>query len=111
VPDPFGSKPRTVSSRWNAATARRQGEPTRRPPGSQTRSRRHRDSTGTRESLISFLSTQARNKTGQPVGVHRDNKAPPGKARRSAGSIQAVKRGDDRCEGTSWLAKEPRKSV
>jgi hypothetical protein len=45
------------------------------------------------------------------VGVHRETKAPAGKARRSAGSIQSAKRGDDRYEGTSWIAKEPRKGV
>ena len=77
------------------------GEPSRRPPGSQTRSRRYRDSTGTRESLISLLSTQARITSGQPVGVHRVIKAPAGKARGSAGSILVLKRGDDRYEGTS----------
>jgi hypothetical protein len=35
------------------------------------------------------------------VGVHRVIKAPAGKARRSAGSILVLKRGDDRYEGTS----------
>ena len=54
-----------------------------------------------RESLISLLSTQARINAGQPVGVHRDIKAPVGKARGSAGSILVLKRGDDRYEGTS----------
>ena len=54
-----------------------------------------------RESLISLLSAQARIKTGEPVGVHRDIKAPAGKARGSAGSILVLKRGDDRYEGTS----------
>ena len=102
---PFGSKRRTVSSCWNAAAARRQGEPSRRPPGSKARSRRHRDSAETRESLISLVSTQARIKTGQPAGVHRVTKAPAGKARGSAGSILVLKRGDDRYEGTSGHRK------
>ena len=53
-----------------------------------------------RESLISLLSTQARIKAGQPVGVHRVTKAPAGKARGSAGSILDDKRGDDRYEET-----------
>jgi len=64
-----------------------------------------RDDTGIarekRESLISLLSTQARITPGKPVGVHRVIKAPAGKARRSAGSILVLKRGDDRYEGTS----------
>jgi hypothetical protein len=35
-------------------------------------------------------------------------KAPPGKARRPAGSIHRTKRGDDRYGGTSGNAKELR---
>jgi hypothetical protein len=50
-------------------------------------------------------------KRGNPGESTATSKLPTGKARRSAGSILAIKRGDDRYEGTSWIAEEPRKSV
>ena len=76
--------------------SRRGGHRGRRPAHDDTGIAREK-----RESLISLLSTQARIKTGKPVGVHRETKAPAGKARGSAGSILVLKRGDDRYEGTS----------
>jgi len=112
MPAPWGWEPRTVSGRWNAVSAPSLWA----RPGGGHRGRRpdhagQRDNTGTRESLISLLSRQSRisAEPKAPRGVHRVTKAPPGKARRPAGSIHRTKRGDDRYGGTSGNAKELRK--
>ena len=111
MPDPQGWEPRTVSGRWNAVSApslwARQGGGHR---GRRPDHAGQRDTTGTRESLISLLSRQSRISAEPSAlrGVHRALTAPPGEARRPAGSLQRTKRGDDRYGGTSGNAEELR---
>jgi len=112
MPEPWVWELRTVSRRWNAVSAlslsARQGRGHR---GRRPDHAGQRDNTGTRESLSSLLSRTSRisAEPKAPRGAHRVTKAPPGKARRPAGSIHRPKRGDDRYGGTSGNAKELRR--
>jgi hypothetical protein len=114
MPAPWVWELRTVSGRWNAVSAlslsARQGRGHR---GRRPDHAGQRDNTGTRERLISLLSRKSRisAEPKAPRGAHRVTKAPPGKARRPAGSIHRTKRGDDRYGGTSGNAKELRMGV
>ena len=111
MPEPRVWELRTVSRRWNAVSAlslsasQGRGHRGRRPDHAG-----HRENTGTRESLIRLLSRKTRSSAEPkaPRGAHRVTTAPPGKARRPAGSIHRTKRGDDRYGGTSGNAKELR---
>ncbi len=89
TPESLRCEPRTVSTCWNATSkvtpmvSRQGGHRSRRPEAC-----RSRDDTGTRESLTVSCCSQSRSLTEQSsVGVHRDIKAPTGKAS-TARSIQ-----------------------
>jgi hypothetical protein len=107
VPEPQGWETRTVSSGWNAVSVlslwARQG-------GGHRGRRPHHADTGIARELVSASSASCL-AFAEHWGVHRAIKAPFGKARRPAGSIQPSKRGDDRDGGTSGNAKELRRGV
>ncbi len=113
MPDPYGWETRTVSSRWNAVSAlslvARQGgrHRGRRPDHGDTGIAREL----VRASSASCLEDADQCRADALRGVHREIKAPLGKARRPVGSIDQSKRGDDRYGGTSGNAKELRKGV
>ena len=109
TPESVRREPRTVSTCWNATSeatprASRQGGPRGRRP-------EHADQGMTRELARASSSPVVRKRgssTEQPsVGVHRDTKAPTGKAR-TAGSILSTKRGEHRYDATSRSAKARR---
>jgi hypothetical protein len=112
TPESGRCEPRTVSPSWNATSeatsmaSRRRGHRGRRPE--------HADQGMTRE-LVRASSSPVVRKRGSSAekpsaGVHRDIKAPTGKAR-SARSIPSCKRGEHRYDATSRSAKARRMGV
>ena len=100
---------RTVSTCWNATSeatptaSRRRSHRGRRPE--------HADQGMTRELARASSSPVVRKRGSSTeqssVGVHRETKAPTGKAR-TAGSILSTKRGEHRYDATSRSAKARR---
>jgi hypothetical protein len=113
MPEPRRGEPWTAARRWNTVSAlplsARQGR------GHRGRRPDHADTGRTRE-RVSASSVSCREIAdqygGDPSGgVHRASPAPPGKARRPAGSLPPPTRGDDRDGGTSGNAQARRTGV
>jgi hypothetical protein len=102
TPELWVWEPRTVSVRWNAVSA---GSLVARSGGGHRGRRPDHADTGIARELVRASSASCL-AFADHWGVHRAIKAPPGKARRPAGSIHPSKRGDDRYGGTSGNAKE-----
>src|SRR5213593_3532395 len=94
-PEPWVWEPRTVSRRWNAVSApslsarQGRGHRGRRPAHAEKGIPRER----VRASSASCLNQRGAERR---CILRGESTAPPGKARRPAGSIQPGKRGDDR---------------
>ena len=114
MPDLRAWETRTVSACWNAVSvlsllAREGG-------GHRGRRPDHADQGITRElgraSSASCLHRRGSMRSKHFVGVHRDIKAPATERPAAPpGQSNMLKRGDDRYEGTSRMAKEPRMGV